>query len=172
MSLNRNRLLPLALLLLPLGGCGFTPLYGQSGTTTVADQLDLVNVANIPERTGQMLRLSLETQLHTAGAPTAEEYSLAVSYGIGVSAIGIQADTSATRNRFAAHATWVLTPIGNPNKPLAAGTASTEDAENILDQQYFAVTLENDTVNQQLADQIAAQITLQLAAYFKSHPES
>jgi len=168
LSSNRNRLLLLALLALP--GCGFTPLYGESGNTSVAQQLDLINVANIPERTGQLLRMSLETQLHTAGAPTEELYSLSVSYSISNSAIGVQEDTSATRNRFSADASWVLTPIGNPAAPLTHGQATTEDAENIIDQQYFAVTLENDTINQQLADQLAAQITTQIAAYFKSHP--
>jgi LPS-assembly lipoprotein len=171
--LSSNRSKPLALLaLLALPGCGFTPLYGQSGNgnTTVAQQLDLINVANIPERTGQLLRLSLETQLHAAGAPAAELYTLSVSYSINNTGIGIQQDTSATRNRYTANATWSLAPIGTPGTPLIAGQASTEDALNVIDQQYFAVTLETDTVNQQLADQIAAQITTQLAAYFKTHP--
>jgi LPS-assembly lipoprotein len=161
--------LKLLALLLALSGCGFTPLYG-GGDGGVAQQLDLVNVANIPERTGQMLRMSLQTQLHTAGEPAAELYSLAVSYSIAGTAIGIQEDSSATRTRYVANARWVLTPIGNPRAPLVQGAASTEDAANVIDQQYFAVTLENDTINQQLADEIAAQITAQVAAYFKAHP--
>ncbi len=169
MSSSRNSLFA-ALALLPLCGCGFTPLYGQSGNTTVAEQLDLVDVANIPDRPGQLLRLSLETQLHTAGAPGAELYSLNVTYNIGTAAIGIQSDTSATRNRFDATANWVLTPIGSPGTALAKGNASTEDAANIIDQQYFALTQETETINQQLADQLAAQITTQLATYFKTHP--
>jgi LPS-assembly lipoprotein len=157
---------------LALAGCGFTPLYGDNGSTSVAAKLDTVTVANIPERPGQMLRLSLETQLHTAGAPTTELYNLSVNYNIGATAIGEQEDTSFTRNRFTATANWTLTPIGNPTAPIATGAASTEDAENIIDQQYFALQLEGDTINQQLADIIAAQITSQVAAYFKTHPNS
>ncbi len=160
------------LLLLPLAGCGFAPLYGQSGQASVADKLDTVAVQNIPERTGQMLRLSLETQLHAAGEPTQELYALNVTYSIGVNAIGVQQDTSATRNRFIAHATWSLAPIGNPAAPIATGTATTQDAENIIDQQYAALNFETNTVNQELADEIAANITDQVAAYFKSHPNS
>ncbi len=165
---------PLLLLaLLPLGACGFTPLYGGSGDPgSVSQRLDTVDVANIAERPGQMLRLSLETQMHTAGQPTEQLYALNVSYSITAVGTGIQADTSITRERFIATAHWSLTPIGNPATPLTKGLATTEDAENIIDQQYFALTMETDTVNQQLADQIAAQITSQVAAYFKTHPNA
>ncbi len=170
MSSSRKTLLLLALL--PLCGCGFTPLYGDSGSTSVAQKLDLVAVSNIPERTGQMLRLSLETQLHTNGQPAAELYALNVTYSIGVNAVGTQEDTSATRNRFIAAAHWSLTPIGNPAAPLTTGYATTQNAANIIDQQYFALALETDTVDQQLADTVAAQITTQVAAYFKTHPNA
>jgi LPS-assembly lipoprotein len=160
------------LLLLPLAGCGFAPLYGQSGSQTVADKLDTVAVQNIPERTGQILRLSLESQLHANGEPTQELYALNVTFSIGINGIGVQQDTSVTRNRFIANATWSLAPIGNPAAPVATGTATTQDAENIIDQQYAALTFETNTMNQELADEIAADITDQVAAYFKSHPNS
>lgn len=172
MSSSRKSLLAAILLWLPLAGCGFTPLYGDSGNTTVTQKLDNVEVENIPERTGQMLRLSLETQLHTAGAPAAQLYALTVNYSIGVNGIGVEEDTATTRNRYIATATWTLAPIGRPSAPLTTGQASSQDAENIIDQQYFAQILETDTVNQQLADIIAAQITTQVAAYFKTHPNS
>jgi LPS-assembly lipoprotein len=168
-----SRLKPLLLLaLLPLGACGFTPLYGQSGDTTVATKLDTIDVQNIPERTGQMLRLALQTQLHAAGAPTEQLYSLSVSYGLGAAAVGEQQDSSYTRERFNGTANWTLSPIGTPTKPLAHGVVTTEDALNIIDQQYFALQLETTTVDQQVADQLAAQITSQVAAYFKTHQQS
>ncbi len=164
MSLN----LKAPLLLLALSACGFTPLYG--GDSAPAARLDMVHIANIPERAGQVLRLTLETDMHAAGAPDVERYNLTVSYAIGETGLGVQTDTSTTRNRFNGTATWSLTPIGSPATTLVSGTATAATAENIIDQQYFAVTLENDTVNQQLADEIAAQITSQVAAYFKTHP--
>jgi LPS-assembly lipoprotein len=168
-----SKLKPLLLLaLVPLGGCGFTPLYGQSGTSTVAAKLDTIEVQNIPERSGQMLRLALETQLHADGAPTEQLYSLAVSYGLGIANEGEQSDSSYTRERFNGTAHWTLSPIGTPGQPLAHGTVTTENALNIIDQQYFALQLETSTVQQQVADQLAAQITTQVAAYFKTHPQS
>ncbi len=173
----------LALLgLAALTGCGFSPLYGDnSGPATVAQQLGEVEVENIPERPGQMLRQAIEDQLTIAGAPTVQRYALAVTYIVISQGIGIQSDTSVTRNRYIATAAWTLTPIGAPPAslatgasptPLATGVASTEDAENVIDQQYFALTLEADTINRQLAQQLSQQITTQLAAWFKQHPSA
>lgn len=167
--MSSSRKIIAVLAVLGLAGCGFTPLYGQSGDDGVAQKLDLVSVANIPERSGQMLRLALESALHAAGAPVAEDYALSVSYSVAQSSIGLEADTASTRTRFTGTATFVLTPIGDPHRILVRGSSTAEDALNVVDQQYFASTLETDTVNQQLADELSAQITAQLAAYFKVH---
>jgi LPS-assembly lipoprotein len=66
----------------------------------------------------------------------------------------------------------VLTPIGQPGVRLAGGTATTQDALNIIDQQYFALTTETETIDQQVADELADEITEQIAAYFKTHPSA
>ncbi len=164
-----RHLKPLALPL-ALCACGFTPLYGTGGgNASVADRLDQVQIANIPERTGQLLRQSLQEQFQAAGAPRVQRYTLNVSYNINTVATGEQQDTSVTRFRFAATANWWLSPAGAPASRLAAGQAVTEDALNIIDEQYFAQELETNTVDQQLADEIAAQITAQVAVYFKTH---
>jgi len=144
-------------------------MYG--GSADVAQPLDEVNVANIPERNGQLLRIALETNLQAAGAPVQQLYTLNVSYAVGQADVGVQEDSSATRDRFNAAASWTLTPIGNPGLTLAHGQATAQDALNIIDQQYFASTLETNTVDQQLATEISAQITAQLGAYFKAHPQ-
>ncbi len=153
-----------------LAGCGFTPLYGDAGATDVPTQLDAVQVQNIPERPGQLLREALEYQLHAAGTPTQQLYSLNVLYSITSTGVGVQPDTSITYDRSIATAKWTLTPIGNPYVPLTTGQATSANAANIIDQQYFALTPETNTINQQLADDIAQQIGTQLAAYFKTHP--
>jgi LPS-assembly lipoprotein len=152
-----------------LGGCGFSPLYASGDG--VPAQMEQVQVANIPERTGQMLRDTLQDDFYRQGAPVAQNYVLNVTYSIDVQGVGIQSDTSSTRNRYVATASWTLAPIGSPDATMASGSASTEDAENVIDQQYFASELEGDTVNRQLADEIAAQITSQVAVYFKAHPQ-
>jgi LPS-assembly lipoprotein len=158
--------------LLSLAGCGFTPLYGGDAGQAANAQLDQVAVNNIPERPGQMLRISLQTQLHTAGAPGTELYALNVRYNIVTTNLGVLEDSATTRSRVMATASWSLSPIGNPGQPLVSGSATATDAANIIDQQYFALDLENDTLNQHLADTVAAQITSQLAAWFRAHPNA
>jgi LPS-assembly lipoprotein len=171
--LSSNLLKPIALAaLLGLSACGFSPMYGGDDGVTASAKLDEVDVRNIPERPGQLLRQSLETQLHAAGAPSSELYALNVTYSVTSIGIGMQEDTSVTRNRFTATANWTLTPIGDRSKTLASGTTTAMDAENIIDQQYFALTLEGETVNQQLVDMVAAQITAQVAAWFRAHPDA
>ncbi len=135
----------------------------------MAQRLDQVAVANIPERTGQLLRDSLQAQLEASGAPDVQRYLLNVSFSIAGQGEGVQEDTSVTRERFVATASWSLSPMGNPGQTLAAGRATSEDALNIIADQYFAQDLETNTVNRQLADEIAQQITTQVAVYFKSH---
>jgi LPS-assembly lipoprotein len=156
--------------LLALGGCGFSPLYG--GGAGVQARLDEVKVAPIADRTGQLLRQAIETQMQVAGDPTQQLYMLTVDYGVDTQGIGVQQDTATTRQRFHAHASWVLSPIGQPGVALARGQASTEDALNIIDQQYFAQTLETNTVDGQVANEIAGQIVQQVAIYFKAHPDT
>lgn len=158
--------------LLALTGCGFTPLYGGDAGQDASGKLDQVAVNNIPERPGQMLRISLQTQLYKDGAPTAELYALNVNYSIAMDDIGVLEDSATTRQRVQGTASWSLAPIGDPGHPLVKGTATALDAANIIDQQYFALDLENDTLNQHLADTVAAQITIQLAAWFRAHPNA
>ena len=158
--------------LLTLTGCGFTPLYGGDAGQSASGRLDEVSISNIPERPGQMLRLSLETQMHVDGAPSTELYALNVNYTVSTSSIGVLQDSATTRNRVMASAAWSLVPIGHPGQPLTTGTATAQDAANIIDQQYFALDQETDTLNQHLADTLAAQITTQLAAWFRAHPNA
>lgn len=168
MLLNRKFLSCFALL--ALAGCGFTPLYG--GTDVASARLETVQVQTIPDRTGQILYQTLQQDFYTNGAPTQALYQLSVDYSIQQVGEGVQQDSSTTRTRFMAVAHWRLSPIGEPAKVLKAGQAVAMDGLNILDQQYFAATLETETVDNQLANEIAAQITTQLAAWFRAHPAS
>ncbi len=161
-----------AFFLLPLlTACGFTPLYGDNdgAASPVSAQLEQVRVETITDRTGQLLHDTLQDDMQRDGTPETQLYSLTVTYTIDQISIGIQSDTSSTRTRFVAAADWTLSPIGDPTTTLAKGHASTEDAENIIDNQYFDTELETNTVNRQLADEIGAEITSQVAVYFKTH---
>lgn len=138
---------------------------------TVA-RLETVQVQNIPERTGQMLRLKLQQDFYRNGPPVQALYTLTVSYAMASMSEGIQEDSSSTRERFTATAQWTLSPIGQPGQILASGRTTAMDALNVIDSQYFDTNLETTTVNQQLADETSTQITAQLATWFHTHPGS
>jgi LPS-assembly lipoprotein len=158
------------LLALGLAGCGFAPVYGGDAGGDVSARLEQVKIAAIPDRSGQLLQQSLEAQMQRNGAPVDQVYLLSVDYNISTQGIGIQRDTSSTRNRFVATASWTLAPIGRPNSVLVKGSATSEDAENVIDNQYFTTALEAGTVDRQLADVIAGQIASQVAVWFRGHP--
>ncbi|MGC9269143.1 LPS assembly lipoprotein LptE [Acidiphilium sp.] len=158
---------------LVLAGCGLHPLYGpQHGhAATIAARLDEIDIGLIADRQGQVMREALESDLQRDGAPSFYRYHLSVQYGMSVQIIGIQPDSSNTRNRYFGNAHWVLSPEGNQGVTIAQGNAQAMDAENIIDNQYFANTLDNGTMRHQLARELAHQITTQLAIYFRAHPD-
>ncbi|MDD2875968.1 MAG: hypothetical protein PHT60_01930 [Acidiphilium sp.] len=133
--------------------------------------MDEIDIGLIPDRQGQVMREALENDLQRDGAPAFYRYHLAVSFGMSVQIIGIQPDSSNTRNRFIANAHWELTPEGNQTLPIAKGNAQAMDAENIIDNQYFANSLDAGTMRHQLAREIASQISTELAIYFRAHPD-
>ena len=121
----------------------------------------------IPNRSGQLLRQSLQQRLSGSGddAP-AKEYELAVSLSVTGEAIGEQADSSVTRVRQFGSANWTLKRLDTAQTFVASGLARSLDGVNVIDEQYFAADIEGETVARRMADTLADQITLQLAAYF------
>ncbi|MCW8308232.1 hypothetical protein AruPA_14420 [Acidiphilium sp. PA] len=158
---------------LALSACGFHPLYGPEAgqPARIASRMDEIDIAPLADRQGQVMHQALEAALQRDGAPSFYRYHLTVQYGISVQIIGVQQDTSNTRNRFLATAHWELTPEGNLTTKLAEGNAQAMDAENIIDNQYFANTLDGGVMRHQLARELANQIAMQLALYFRAHPD-
>jgi len=134
--------------------------------------MDEIEIGLLPNRDGQLLHQALEADLHREGAPVFYRYHLEISYGLNSQTVGLQPDTSNSRNRIFAHAHWRLTPAGNHTKTIAEGNASAMDAVNILDNQLFALSLANSDVDRQLAHEIAGQISQQIAIYLKTHPKA
>ena len=156
-----------AALLLP--GCGFRPLYGTNRSTsgdTVYD-LAMIDVALIPNRSGQLLRQSLQQRLYGSGdEATAKQYHLSVSLAVAGEAIGEQADSSVTRLRQFGSANWTLKKLDPAQTFVASGLARSLDGVNVIDDQFFAADIEGETVARRIADTLAEQITIQLATYF------
>jgi LPS-assembly lipoprotein len=166
---SRRRVLAGLLPLATLAGCGFQPVYMPTANRTAGPaerDLAMVNVPLLPDRPGQVLRQALQQRLHNDSGGL-HRYDLRVAFWISGEGLAVTPDNSATRLRLTGYANWVLLANGPPQVKLTEGSARALDGLNVLDQQYFALDMENDAVQQRIAERIADQITLQLAIYFR-----
>lgn len=158
----------------PLGGCSPHPLYapnafgnGTPQTRSVQAQLREVQVALLPDRTGQLLRQALQSRLEFGEQPDYTRYNLAVSFNIAQVGLGIQNDSTITYIRFIATAPWSLIDQDSPDhRILVSNTAQAADSLNTFDNAPFGQELETGTVDARLANAIADQIVMRLAHYF------
>jgi LPS-assembly lipoprotein len=153
-----------------LAGCGFQPVYmptasGQAGPAQ--RELAAINVGLMPDRPGMLLRQALQDRFEGTGNVVTRRYDLAVSFWIGGSGIGMQPDNTITRTRLIGRANWTLTAQDLAHTRITSGAAHATDAENNLDTQIFASDLENEVIQKRLAEALADQIALQLAAFFR-----
>jgi len=118
------------------------------------------------ERSGQLLRQALQQRFEGSGSGTAKKYELIASLSINADAIAIQRDSSSSRVRLTGAAPWSLRTLSLEHPVLAQGISRVLDGYNILDQQYFAADLENETATRRIASTLADQITLQVGAFF------
>ncbi len=135
-------------------------------------ELGLIDVASIPDRQGQMLRQALQQRMASPTEAMAKQFELSVSFGISGDSIGIQADSTVTRIRRAGTATWSLKRLDPASTPVTNGIARSLDGVNVTDGQYFAVDLASESAERRIAEACAEKITLQLASYFTSHPQT
>ncbi len=157
-----------------LAGCGWQPIYAtrSDGTSGPAAQgLAEISVGLMPDRLGQVLRQALQTRFERAGSGVAKRYDLVASFGVAGEALYLDQTTSIpSRYRMTGLASWSLISMDARRRTLTSGSARVMDGFNIYDQQYFAMDMENEAVQQRLAGAVADQITLQLAAWFNRHP--
>ncbi len=152
-----------------LGGCGFHPMYaaarsGEAGPAAIG--LAEVTVGQIPDRPGQLLHLALQERFERSGLAEAHQYDLNVTFSISGEAIAFQQDTSNTRMRMVGTATYQLIAQDPSRSTLTSGTARSVDGLDMFDQQMLAAALETEVVQRRVAEQVADEITQQLAIYF------
>jgi LPS-assembly lipoprotein len=153
-----------------LAGCGFHPLYAPAANGDLGpaeSEMAAVWVPVIPDRTGQVLRQALQQRLEGSDAGVAKKYTLNANFGLYADGLAIRPDTTATYVRLTGSSSWHLTTVGLTPQPVTSGQAQAVDGYNILDQQYFAAVVENDTTIRRLAETLADQIVTRLAIYFR-----
>lgn len=152
-----------------LAGCSFKPVYmtTAAGRPGPAERnLAAIRIGPVPDRPGQELRQALEKRLGITNGFSSYRYDLTVSYDITGEDIGILSDTTSTRIRLIAKASYLLETVDIRPRTIAKGSAQAADGFNVIDQQYFAASLSNDQADRYLANAIADSIAMQLAAFF------
>lgn len=160
-----------------LAGCGFRPLYGAGGAVAAEEgpvraELAAVQVALIPERSGQLLRRALAERLHGSEPSAPARYDLRVSLAFAAEPLGFRRDGTASRIRYRGTASWWLLTRTTPPQQIAAGTERENDAFNIPDQQFFAAESARDATERRLIEQLAFAITERLALVFRQRADA
>ncbi|MDI2091547.1 LPS assembly lipoprotein LptE [Commensalibacter oyaizuii] len=152
-----------------LAGCGFKPLYGDSANLDVSDELKKIYVPVLNDRYGQLVRQSLQQNLAGSGPEDPKTYQLDVSPGLSEEAIDIHYDNSSGRARMIGTAHWVLKTISIDPVVLAQGDAQVMDGYTITYEQYFAQSLNDETAQARVAQNLANEVTQQIATWFRNN---
>lgn len=148
-----------------LSGCGFRPLYGAASPSgQTAGQLAQVEIARIPDRTGQLLRTYLIRLFNPGGRPETPLYRLDVSVQEARQNLGIAKDATATRANLLINGTAVLFDL-RTGAALYQRPVGTITSFNILQDEFATLTAERDARDRALR-QIATDIQTQIALYF------
>ncbi len=151
----------LSLAMLFLGACGFHPLYADGTGGQVSTAMRGIEVAPIPDRTGQLVRDGLERQFAAKNAPS---YQLVVTLEESIEGFGIRQDESVTRERVSLVARYALIDLVT-NKPVLEDLARSDVGVDKVSSEYATIVAER-SASKRNADQLVRQITNRLAQHF------
>ena len=158
------KLLALGVVVLSLGGCGFTPLYGEhsvAASPEVVSELANVSIRSLPNREGMKLRQVLREELQPKGMAKAI-YDLDIKLATSIEELGIRNDATSSRANLRLIATFNLNEGG---RPVFGDRVQSIVSYNILDDQYATVASQADAENRGIK-QLGAEIKTRLAVYF------
>jgi len=148
----------LGALALPLGGCGFTPLYAAPGVSPGLSAIETI----APEgRTGALLRESLDDALARDGRPA--EWRLELVLKESRIPRGRRPDGVASRYEYVVTANWKLVSRAD-GSTATQGVSYAEVTFDRADQPYAAISAQQDA-EQKVADELARKIQMDLAVW-------
>lgn len=150
-----------------LAGCGFHPVYKKTATLNTNKELKKVYIPVLNDRFGQQIRQFLQQNMAGDGPEDPKTYELDVTPSLSEEAIDIHYDNSSGRARMTGNAHWILKTISVNPVILAQGDAQTMDGYNITFEQYFAQTLNDETAQTRVAQNLANEVTQQVAVWFR-----
>ena len=138
-----------------LAGCGFTPLYGDTGAS---GSLSRIAVTTQDDRLGYRLREQLEDALGWDRGTT-PLYRLETTAQQNRRPLGRRIDDTATRYELTVRGAWTLTPTSG-GTPLT-GTQTVTTTYGAADQPYAAIAAQQDGEDRAAAE-LARMIRLDL----------
>lgn len=145
MPRGRRLLLALAGTVL-LSGCGFTPMYGETG---VSGGLSRIAVSTPDDRLGYRLREQLEDAFGRDGSQ-APLYRLSTEVEHRRRPLGRRIDDTASRYEMTVRAAWSLTPVSGGEA--IKGVQTTTVTYAAADQPYAAIAAQQDGEDRAAAD--------------------
>lgn len=154
-------------LLAGLAGCGFQPLYRRSGAGSpdVIDQLAVIHIQPIAERSGQQLRNALRDKLTPRGQLDRARYRLDVSLEETRANLVILQDATSTFAKLRIGAKFVLTDIAS-GKPLTRGRSESTTVFNIVESEFANLNAQSDA-RARAVNEISDDIRLRLGLFFR-----
>jgi LPS-assembly lipoprotein len=156
----------LAVCALALAGCGFTPLYAQTG---LVSNLSAIQVVTPEGRAGHLLRGHMEDALAYKRDAT-PAYRMDIQLAEQRYPRGLRVDNVATRYEYVLIANYTLTPVASGARP-KTGQVRVELTYDSADQPYASIAAQQDAQDR-AAQEAARRIQLELAAWFASGAKS
>lgn len=157
----------IAALIVTLAACGFEPMYGGSGGAALQQRLSGIDVAPIPERTGQILQQNLTDQL---GGGNGAAYRLDVDLEQTDTGSGFRADEATTRINIMLKAKYRLRRLSDDRVLLETETRAFS-AYDVVESEFATLTTRQDTLRG-LAEELSRRISARLAGYFRNQEDS
>lgn len=155
-----------AIVLAPLGGCGFQRTYAThaDGTSPVRDAMARIQIAPVPDRVGQVVRNQLLDRMTPYGAPDRPAYWLEVHLTENTHGLSLAHDETITRYNYALSATFRLSDAQTGTTLLIA-EARAVSPYNVT-RSEFATEVSAESAAEHAGTLIADQIEGRVAGYF------
>jgi LPS-assembly lipoprotein len=146
-------------------GCGFHPLYGDTGATAeTAGKLATIYVDPIgQQRLGYELRNTLIDLFDSSGHPSENAYRLRVTLNHKSQGVAVQNDAAITRYNDTLTVTYELTDMKGDK--ITQGTETGLSAYNVVASPYATLIAQQDADTRSAQD-IAYRIRTDLAVFF------
>jgi LPS-assembly lipoprotein len=149
------RLVAPLILLLP--ACSLTPVYSGGAPGPVATMLADTDVAEIPERSGFLVRQALLARVAGSGSA---RYRVVVSLDDTITGFGVRGDDSVSRERRTLRGRWQLVDTAS-GATLIDESVRADAGIDVVSSDYAVVAAENAALERlavDLAEQIARRI--------------